>query len=269
MVSADAWVLFSQLILLLIIVFIAVVILIFLSLLVYWRTGRVFVPRVLIFAMGLVESPLRMLMRLFRIEDKKLDYAIISIRNNLYRPTFAKVPYARRAIFIPQCLRSPECPAKLSPEGIQCVNCGRCGLGELKKFCNSLGCMFFITASSTFIQRMVLKYKPEAILGVGCSLELREGSDMIAKIGMPAQGVLLKRSGCVNTRVDLERLMHTIALSEVETGLTDSIRSAIADIKDNIANMWKPDECPKETADVKTDFTKRIKLVKQKRSSNL
>lgn len=265
MASADAWVLFSQLILLVIIAFAALVIITFLSLLVYWKTGRVFVPRVLIFAMGLVESPLRMLIRLFKIDDKKLDYAIISIRNNLYRPTYAKVPYAKRAIFIPQCLRSPECPAKLSPEGIQCINCGRCGLGELKKFCEGLGCKFFIAPGGTFIQRMMLKYKPEAVLGVGCSMELREGSDMVVRIGLPAQGILLKRSGCFDTRVDLERLMHTIALSEVETGLTDSIRTAIADIKDNIANMWKPDECPKGAVDVKTEFVKRVKLNKQKK----
>lgn len=267
MASADTWVLFSQLVLLLIVAFVTIVVITFLSLLIYWKTNRVLVPRILVFSMGLVESPLRMLMRLFRIDDKKLDYAIISIRNNLYRPTFAKVPYAKRAIFIPQCLRSPECPAKLSPEGIQCINCGRCGLGEIKKFCESLGCMFFITASSTFIQRMVLKYKPEAILGVGCSTELREGSDMVARIGLPAQGILLKRSGCVDTRVDLEKLMNTIALSEVETGLTDSIHSAISDIKDNITNMWKPDECPKEGVDVKTEFVKHVKIDKRKKSN--
>lgn len=265
MASADAWVLFSQIILLLIIAFAAIVIITFLSLLIYWKTGRVFVPRILVFFMGLVESPLRMLIRLFKIDDKKLDYAIISIRNNLYRPTFAKVPYAKRAIFIPQCLRSPECPAKLSPEGIQCINCGRCGLGELKKFCESLGCMFFIAPGGTFVKRMVIKYKPNAVLGVGCTMEVRAGTDMIARIGLPVQGVLLKRSGCFDTRVDLERLMHTIALSEVETGLTDSIRTAIADIKDNIANMWKPDECPKDNAGAPIEHVKRAKTGKSKK----
>lgn len=265
MAYVDAWVLFSQLILLLIVAFAAFVILTFLSLLIYWKTGRILVPRVLVFSMGLVESPLRMLTRLFRIDDKKIDYAIISIRNNLYRPTFAKVPYAGRAIFIPQCLRSPECPAKLSPEGIQCINCGRCGLGEVKKFCESLGCMFFIAPGGSFVKRMVIKYKPDAVLGVGCSMELREGTEMVARIGLPVQGVLLKRSGCVNTRVDLERLMHTIALSEVETGLTDSVRLAIADIKDNITNMWKPDECPNEATDVRADFARHKKTGKRKK----
>ena len=241
---SDLWPLLSQLILIGIVAFFVLVLLAFTALIFFWKTERMFIPKVMINMISIVESPIRTIMNLVHMDGRKLDYAIISVRNNMYLPAYARVPYKYRAIFIPQCLRNPNCPAKLSPEGLQCINCGQCGLGELKKFSEDLGCMFFIAPGGMFVKRMMLKYRPKAILGVGCSMELKEGLEMSAGVGMPAQGVLLKRDGCVDTRVDIERLMHAIALNEKEAGIGSSLKVLIADIKDNIQNMWTDNECP-------------------------
>jgi hypothetical protein len=53
---------------------------------------------------------------------------------------------------------------------------------------------------------MIKKYHPEAIIGVGCMCEVRDGLDMMHRYKIPAIGVMLDRSGCVNTQLDWDRL---------------------------------------------------------------
>jgi hypothetical protein len=60
---------------------------------------------------------------------------------------------------------------------------------------------------------MVQKYRPEAIIGVGCMYEVRDGLDIMHSHRIPAIGVMLERSGCVNTQLEWDRLfavMHAI-----------------------------------------------------------
>lgn len=108
----------------------------------------------------------------------------------LTQKKFLNTPYEKRFIFMPQCLRSVECPAKLTPEGIICVNCGRCGIGEAKRYAESLGCKFFVVPGSSFIKRIIKKDRPGAIVGVGCSMEIKEGLDLCHSHGIPARECL-------------------------------------------------------------------------------
>jgi hypothetical protein len=66
--------------------------------------------------------------------------------------------------------------------------------------------MIFVVPGSSFIMRMIQKYRPEAIIGVGCMCEVRDGLDMMHRYHIPAIGVMLERSGCVNTQLDWGRL---------------------------------------------------------------
>ena len=111
---------------------------------------------------------------------------------------------------MPQCVRSTECPAKLTPEGIKCVNCGRCKVGEAKKYAESLGYRFFIVPGSSFIKRIIKKYRPRAIVGVGCHMEIKEGLDLCHRHGIPARGVPLSTAGCVATTLDWEQFCEAI-----------------------------------------------------------
>ena len=61
---------------------------------------------------------------------------------------------------MPQCLRSVQCPAKLTPEGIMCIDCGRCGIGEAKRYAEGMGYKFFVVPGSSFIKRIIKKYRP-------------------------------------------------------------------------------------------------------------
>jgi hypothetical protein len=183
------------------------------SVLVFQNTRRVFIPRLTLFVLSFLEGPVKYALWIFRIDEGVLDQMLVQIRNNLYHEAYAKTPPGKRAIFLPQCLRNSNCPAKLTPEGIKCVECGQCGIADLKKIAESNGYLFFIVPGSSFVKRMVRKYKPEAILGVGCPMEVKEGTAMMASIGLPVQGVMLLKDGCVDTRVSVGELLEKIYLN--------------------------------------------------------
>jgi hypothetical protein len=65
-----------------------------------------------------------------------------------------------------------------------------------------MGYRVFIVPGSSFIQRMVQKYRPEAIIGVGCIIEVKDGLEMCDRMGIPGIGVVTLKDGCVETLVD-------------------------------------------------------------------
>jgi hypothetical protein len=185
----------------------AILILVSLLLIAYqFRTGNFLFPNLLVAGIDFFESPIRVVLRAFKIDDLRMDKIAIRLKNQAMYKSFRKIPYEKRAIFLPQCLRSPTCPAVLSPEGIKCRDCGACGISKAQKEAKRLGYMIFVVPGSSFIMRMIQKYRPEAIIGVGCMCEVRDGLDMMHRYHIPAIGVMLERSGCVNTQLDWGRL---------------------------------------------------------------
>ena len=70
----------------------------------------------------------------------------------------------------------------------------------------------FIVPGSTFVTRLIKKYRPEAIVGVGCLMEVKEGLEMADRIDLLAMGVVTSKDGCVETILDWESLIEVIAL---------------------------------------------------------
>ena len=184
----------------------------------FYKTRKILIPTATMMVLSVAEAPMRYLFCLFGLDDRIISNMIIDVRNILYRDQFESVPYEKRAIFAPQCLRNPKCPAPLTSEGIMCINCGRCGLGSLKEEAEQVGSLFFIAPGSSLINRMVKKYGPEAILGIGCHLEVKEGIQLIRKAGLPVQGVKLSIDGCVDTRTDISQILELIVANKEKYG---------------------------------------------------
>ncbi|MEM2933422.1 MAG: DUF116 domain-containing protein [Halobacteria archaeon] len=170
-----------------------------------FKTGYFPFPNLFILAIIALEAPIRAIFRLVGTEDAVVDLVCIDLINLINLKPYKAIPIAKKAIFLPQCLRSIECPAKLSPEGIQCIACGRCKLKDAKEEAERLGYKVFIVPGSSFIRRMIAKYKPSAILGVGCVEEVRDGLDMCHKHKIPAQGIVLDEAGCIATKLNWEK----------------------------------------------------------------
>lgn len=179
-----------------------------------FKTGHFFAARLMLICISLLESVIKALFWAARVDDSIVDDVGVRLRNYISRQKFLRVPYGERFIFMPQCVRSTECPAKLTPEGIKCVGCGRCNVGAAKKYAEDLGYRFFIVPGSSFIKRIMKKYRPRAIVGVGCQMEIKEGLDLCHSYDIPALGVPLTQSGCVSTTLDWEQFYDKLADKE-------------------------------------------------------
>ncbi|HTX43181.1 MAG TPA: DUF116 domain-containing protein, partial [Methanocella sp.] len=82
---------------------------------------------------------------------------------------------------------------------------------------------------SSFIVRMIQKYHPRAIIGVGCLCEVKEGLDLMHKNKIPAIGVVLNRSGCVNTTLDWEKFFEVMQSYEYNGALERVGEMAVKD----------------------------------------
>ena len=175
-----------------------------------FKTGNFFAARYMLIGIVLLENVIKAIFWVLRIDDSIIDDVGVRLRNYINNRKFSRVPYEERFIFMPQCVRSTECPAKLTPEGIKCIDCGRCRVGEAKKYAEGLGYRLFVVPGSSFIKRMIKKYQPQAIVGVGCHMEIKEGLDLCHRYGIPARGIPLLRSGCVSTDLDWEQFYEAI-----------------------------------------------------------
>jgi hypothetical protein len=177
--------------------------------------------------MVLVEGFSKALFSLFGLEDKEMMTFFIRVHNTMSRKSFEVIPIGDRAIFFPQCLRSAKCPANLTPEGLKCVNCGQCTVTNAIRLLELLGYRLFIVPGSSFIKRMVKKYHPKAIIGVGCLSEVKEGLDMSDKLGLVALGVVTEREGCVETSVNWDDVFG-VALIGIDPALVpDEVKASI------------------------------------------
>jgi hypothetical protein len=78
-----------------------------------------------------------------------------------------------------------------------------------------MGYRVFSVPGSSFIKRMVKKYHPKAIIGIGCLSEVKEGLEMADKLGLVSMGVVTLKDGCVETLVNWEGVLE-IALLGVD-----------------------------------------------------
>ena len=176
-----------------------------------FRTGHFFAASLMLVSISVLESAIKAIFRLGGSDDSIVDEVGVRLRNYINRRDFLRIPILERFIFIPQCLRSTECPAKLTPEGIVCIECGRCNIGEAKKFSEKMGYKLFIVPGSSFIRRIIKKYRPRAIIGVGCQMEIKEGLDLCHRYGLPAVGIPLLQNGCVSTKLDWDQFYDTLS----------------------------------------------------------
>ena len=166
------------------------------------KQQKLYFPKLIKSGLVFLEGMMKAMFRLIGLEDREMLSFFIKIHNTMNAAEFGRIPVADRAIFMPQCLRSSQCPAHLTPEGLKCRNCGQCSVGEANVLLGRLGYRIFIVPGSSFIKRMAKKYRPKAIVGVGCLSEVKEGIDMADKMGLVVMGVVTLKEGCVETIVN-------------------------------------------------------------------
>ncbi len=145
----------------------------------------------------------------YKFSDPRiLDKWIVSLKNIAYESDFSNTK--NRIIIVPHCVRALDCPAPSTILGIQCQNCGKCIVTQLKKDAVEHGYLLYITTGSSAIVN-ILKHKPaDGILGIACDYEIYKGMRALKGIKIVTYGVPLLNDGCYNTKVDYKKVVETI-----------------------------------------------------------
>lgn len=181
------------------------------------RKGIMILPRFVLFFIDSLYFLLKRLVKMLGLSEKLVDEIGSEIRNRIYEDDFEKSDPEKRILVFPQCLRSPKCPAPLTQYGIQCKECGRCVISELKKKAESAGYKVYIVPGGSFVKRIVKKDRPSGALGVACGYELNYSMMEISSF-CPVQGVPLLKDGCYCTKVDDDLVSEKIFLGVEEKG---------------------------------------------------
>jgi hypothetical protein len=163
---------------------------------------------------------------MFGVDEKTAAMILINARNELNKPKVKKAN--RKLLFLPQCLRTKECKAKLTEKGYACVRCRASGRCQIAKIIDAASIPAYVMPGGSAIMNILRHEKPDAIIGVACIPELEEGMYGCQRLGVLAMGINLAIDGCVNTAVDFAEVKKTLR----EVG-------ALKENGSNGSNGWK------------------------------
>lgn len=179
------------------------------------KTKKVLFPGFILFVLDFLYNPLKLITEKMGMKKGYIDIISNDMRNFINYKSLSKIPFEDRIVLLPQCLRKRDCPARLdSIKGFQCITCGKCGVGDLMTFCDEKNIKAFIVPGGSFVKKVIKISRPDAIIGVGCHIELREASLVLEYLKVPGRGVNLEKDGCIETKVNYEKVKKAIIVSE-------------------------------------------------------
>lgn len=131
---------------------------------------------------------------------KILDEWMVSIKNIANKDAFIQTN--NRIILAPHCMRALDCPAYSTKEGIQCISCGKCIFGKLKKDAHNYGYKLYIITGSSFVKHILNNNSIEGALLIACNYELNKVMRVFKGSNVITYGVSMLNDGCYNTQVD-------------------------------------------------------------------
>lgn len=147
-------------------------------------------------------------------DERYRDFAAIVVNNEVWRETLARIPYDRRLLLLPQCLRAAErCRAPIDEFGLLCQGCGSCVIGGLSAEAERLGYALLVAEGSTVVTQMIEKRGIEALVGVSCMSVLEKCFPHMEAAGIPGMAIPLLQDGCADTTVDLDWVRDVIHLT--------------------------------------------------------
>ncbi|MCC7572743.1 MAG: DUF116 domain-containing protein [Candidatus Methanofastidiosum sp.] len=169
------------------------------------KKKKIIFPRTTLFLLDTLYYPLKRLVVSINLDESVVDRIEIDIRNKILRNEYFSSKMKDRVVVFPYCLRSMECKAQVSPEvGVKCTKCGKCKIGKFKEICDSNSIKIFIAPGGSFVKRVLKRHPNSSVLLVACHVELNEMMRILSTKRIPEYGVLLEKTGCIETDVDME-----------------------------------------------------------------
>ena len=134
-----------------------------------------------------------------------LHYTAVCLNNEMWRETMASIPYERRLLLMPKCLRvEDKCPAPFDEFGLLCKQCGLCTIQDFQNEAERLGYAVLVAEGSAVVMSLIQTGKIEAIVGISCLPVLERTFPYVEAAAIPSIAVPLLQDDCINTTVDID-----------------------------------------------------------------
>jgi geranylgeranyl diphosphate synthase type II len=142
------------------------------------------------------------------------DYIGVLLNNEMWREQLAGVPFERRLLLLPKCLRvESKCPAPFDEFGLLCKQCGLCSIQDLQAEAERLGYAVLVAEGSAIVMSLIQTGKIEAIVGVSCISVLERAFPYMEAAAIPGVAIPLLQDDCIDTTVDLDWVWDYIHLT--------------------------------------------------------
>ena len=148
------------------------------------------------------------------LDPKYRDYTGVLLNNEVWRDQLAAVPYDRRLLLLPKCLRiEDKCPAPFDEFGLLCKQCGLCSIQDLQVEAERLGYAVLVAEGSALVMALIQTGKIDAIVGVSCLSVLERAFPYMEAAAIPGVAIPLLQDDCKDTTVDLDWVWDVIHLT--------------------------------------------------------
>ncbi|MGD8452824.1 MAG: polyprenyl synthetase family protein [Phycisphaerae bacterium] len=148
------------------------------------------------------------------LDGQYRDFTSVLLNSEVWRDTLAGVPYSRRLLLLPKCLRSADaCPASFDELGLVCQGCGRCAIDELQTEAEQLGYAVLCAEGSARVIELIQTGGIDAIIGISCLSVLEKAFPHMQSAGIPGVAIPLLQDGCHDTSLDMAWAWDAIHLT--------------------------------------------------------
>ena len=164
-------------------------------------------------------------------------YVGVLINNEMWREPLASVPYERRLLLLPKCLRvESKCPAPFDEFGLLCKQCGLCTIQDLQAEAEKLGYATLVAEGSAIVMSLIQTGKVEAIVGVSCLSVLERAFPYMEAAAIPGVAIPLLQDDCIDTTVDLDWVWDYIHLTSDD----QTRRLDLGALRDEVDSWFMP-----------------------------
>ncbi len=145
--------------------------------------------------------------------EQFLGFTMVMLTNEFWREQVAAIPFNRRLMLLPHCLKNAEgCPADYDEFGLDCKKCGACHVGDFRTKAEQLGYKVLVSEGTPIVLKIIVSGHIDAIVGVACLNVLEKAFDKVLLAGIPCVATPLLSSNCKNTSVDNDWVFESIDL---------------------------------------------------------
>jgi hypothetical protein len=172
------------------------------------------------------------------LEPIYLEYAVVVLNNEINLSLLARVPYEKRLLLLPRCLRDEKaCKGEFDDIGLLCRRCGGCAIDSLTEYAGQLGYSVLVAEGSPVVMGLIEAGGIEAVVGVSCLSMLEKVFPYMEAAAFPGVAVPLLYDGCAQTAFDVDWLMEFLEWQDEEDGSRLNVRR----LRQAVGGWFEPD----------------------------